>query len=126
MRRRAVAAAAVLATALFVASNSLLQAAPGPSPTRIQVVAREYSFVLSRLRVKAGPAILELVNDGQDAHDLRIQRQGARHIGGIGTVPSGSYRDLSLKLVPGRYSLWCSLANHRALGMTATLIVTAR
>jgi plastocyanin len=122
--KRAVAAAA-LAPALFLASNSLLQAA-SPAPARIQVVAREYSFVLSRLRVKAGPAVVELVNDGQDAHDLRLQRLGSRHIAGIGTVASGRYRDLSLELAPGRYSLWCSLANHRALGMSATLIVTPR
>ena len=122
--RRAVAAAAIV-PALFLARNGLLQAAT-PAPTRIQVVAREYSFVLSRLRVKAGPAIVELVNDGQDAHDLRLQRTGARHIAGIGTVASGRYADLSLKLLPGRYSLWCSLANHRALGMVATLIVTPR
>lgn len=118
-------AAAALVPALFLASSSLLRAAP-PAPSRIQVVAREYSFVLSRLRVKAGPAIVELVNDGQDAHDLRLQRDGSRHIAGIGTVPSGRYRDLSLKLAPGRYSIWCSLANHRALGMSATLVVTPR
>lgn len=118
-------AVAALVPALFLASNSLLHAA-SPPPSRIQVVAREYSFVLSRLRVKAGPAIVELVNDGQDAHDLRLQRQGSRHIAGIGTVASGRYRDVSLKLAPGRYSLWCSLADHRALGMSATLIVTPR
>jgi plastocyanin len=124
---RRAAAAAVLGTALFLASNSLLQAAPAaPAPTRIQVAAREYSFVLTRLRVKAGPAIVELVNYGQDAHDLRLQRTGSRHIAGIGTVQPGGFKDLSLKLVPGRYSLWCSLANHRALGMSATLIVTRR
>lgn len=122
---RLAVAAAALVPALFLASNSLLQAAP-PAPSRIQVVAREYSFVLSRLRVKAGPAIVELVNDGQDAHDLRLQRQGSRHIAGIGAVASGRYRDLSLRLAPGRYSLWCSLANHRALGMSATLVVTPR
>jgi plastocyanin len=123
---RRAAAAAALGTALFLASNSLLQAASAPAPTRVQVAAREYSFVLSRLRVKAGPAIVELVNYGQDAHDLRLQRKGARHIAGIGTVQPGGYADLSLKLQPGRYSLWCSLANHRALGMSATLIVTKR
>jgi plastocyanin len=76
--------------------------------------------------VKAGPAIVELVNYGQDAHDLRLQRRGSRHIAGIGTVAAGKYADLSLRLAPGRYSLWCSLANHRALGMSATLIVTPR
>jgi plastocyanin len=124
-RARAASAAAVGA-ALFLAGTSLLQAASTPAPVRIQVVAREYSFVLSRLRVKAGPAIVELVNDGQDAHDLRLQRHGALHIAGIGTVPAGGHADLSLRLLPGRYSLWCSLANHRALGMSATLVVTVR
>ena len=35
----------------------------------------------------------------------------------------GQYFDLALKLVPGRYQLWCSIANHRRLGMQAVLIV---
>jgi plastocyanin len=117
--------AATVAGALFLASNSLLQA-EGPAPVRLQVAAREYSLTLSALRVKSGPAVVELVNYGQDAHDLRLQRRGARHIAGIGTVGAGRYADVSLKLAPGRYSLWCSLGNHRALGMRATLIVTRR
>ena len=116
----------LLAGGLFLAGPGALRAASNPAPTRVQVVAREYSFVLSRLRVKAGPAVIELVNDGQDAHDLRLQRSGARHIAGLGTVPAGAHADLSVRLLPGRYSLWCSLANHRALGMSATLVVTAR
>ena len=85
----------------------------GAAPARVQIVAKEYSFTLSRLHVKAGSATLELANFGQDPHDLRLQRVGARHIA-----------DLTLKLFAGRYSLWCSIANHRALGMRATLIVT--
>jgi plastocyanin len=96
----------------------------GSSPARVQVVAKEYSLSLSRLHVKAGSATIELANFGQDVHDLRLQRVGARHIAGIGVVPAGGRRDLSLKLAPGRYSLWCSVANHRALGMHATLVVT--
>jgi plastocyanin len=120
-----VAVAATTAGALFLAGSSLLHAA-GPAPVRLQVAAREYSLTLSALRVKSGPAVVELVNYGQDAHDLRLQRVGARHIAGIGTVGAGRYADLSLRLAPGRYSLWCSLGNHRALGMRATLIVTRR
>ena len=116
---------AVAAAAFFLATNSLLLAA-GPAPVRLQVAAREYSLTLSALRVKAGPAVVELVNYGQDAHDLRLQRRGSRHIAGIAPVGAGKYADLSLRLAPGRYSLWCSLGNHAALGMRATLVVTAR
>jgi len=95
----------------------------GSAPTRLQVVAKEFSFGLSRTTVKAGPAVIELANFGQDPHDLRLQRVGARHIAGLGVVAPGERAQLSLKLAPGRYSLWCSVANHRRLGMRASLVV---
>jgi len=93
------------------------------APARVQVVAKEFSFGLSRVSVKSGPAVIELANFGQDPHDLRVQRAGARHIAGIGVVAPGKRRELSLKLPRGRYSLWCSVANHRQRGMRATLVV---
>ena len=96
----------------------------GVAPARVQVVAREYSFALSRTQVRAGRSVIELANFGQDPHDLRLQRVGARHIAGLGAVAPGIRADLSLKLAPGRYLLWCSVANHRALGMRAALVVT--
>jgi plastocyanin len=95
----------------------------GVAPARLQVVAKEFSFGLSRASLKAGPAVIELANFGQDPHDLRLQRVGSRHIAGIGEVAAGERGELTLKLVRGRYSLWCSVANHRKLGMRATLVV---
>ncbi len=92
-------------------------------PARAQVSAEEYSFGLSRTTLKAGPAIVELVNFGEDPHDLRLQRVGARHIAGTPVVQRGEHYDLKLKLAPGRYVLWCSVADHRARGMHATLVV---
>jgi plastocyanin len=104
---------------------SLFHAVPkAPAPSRVQVVAREYSFTLSRLRVHSGAAVIELANFGQDIHDLRIQRVGAKHIAGLGDVAAGARGDLTVKLAPGRYSFWCSVANHRKLGMRTTLVVT--
>ena len=100
-----------------------LLALHGTAPARVQVVAKEYSFGLSRLTVKPGPAVIELANFGQDPHDLRLQRAGSRHIAGIGVVAPGARGELSLQLARGRYSLWCSVANHRRLGMRATLVV---
>jgi plastocyanin len=112
---------ALLAGAVFFASNGLLQALPNPA--RVQVVAREFSFVLSRQHVKAGTTVVEVVNFGQDPHNLRLRRAGSRHVAGIGLVAPGAHADLTLKLPPGRYSLWCSVGDHRARGMRATLVV---
>jgi plastocyanin len=95
----------------------------GAAPARMQIAAREFSFSLSRTHLQAGSAVIELANFGQDPHDLRLQRTGARHIAGTPVVRPGARAELSVTLRPGRYSLWCSVADHRARGMRATLVV---
>lgn len=97
--------------------------AVAPPPARVQVVAREFSFVLSRQSVKAGWATIELRNAGEDAHDLRMQRVGGKRIYGWPVTQAGRVVDETYKFLPGRYVLYCSVANHRALGMQATLTV---
>jgi hypothetical protein len=101
----------------------VILALPPAAPARVQVVAREFSLVLSRPTIKAGTAIIELANFGEDAHDLRLQRVGGTKVYGWPVAQSGAVEDRTLKLVPGRYRLWCSIANHRARGMVATLLV---
>jgi len=113
---------ALLVAALFFASNTVLLAR-APAPSRMQVVAREFSYTLSRTRLKPGQAVIEIANFGQDAHDLRVQRVGARHIAGTPVVQPGSRAELTVSLAPGRYSFWCSVADHRMRGMRGTLIV---
>jgi plastocyanin len=116
-----------LAILTGLAGLSLLNATGKPAaPARVQVVAREYSFSLSRLQVRAGTALIELANFGQDPHDLRVQRVGAKHVAGLGVVAPGKRGELTVRLAPGRYSFWCSVANHRQLGMRTTLVVTRR
>ena len=113
---------ALLVAALFFASNTVLLAlAPAPV-ARAGRRARVLVFALAHA-AEAGPAVIELANFGQDAHDLRVQRIGARHIAGTPVVQPGRRAELTVKLAPGRYSFWCSVADHRARGMRGTLIV---
>lgn len=99
---------------------------PNPGPARVQVTAKEFFLALSRRSIASGPAIVELVNFGEDAHDLRLQRIGGRHVYRTPVVQSGDYFDLGVTLGPGRYRLWCGVANHRQLGMNAVLTVKGR
>jgi hypothetical protein len=92
-------------------------------PARVQVVAQEFSYSLSRTKVRAGRVIVELVNNGQDTHDLDMRRIGSTHIFRFPSVQPGQFVDRELKLVPGRYLLWCAIADHRELGMHAVLRV---
>jgi plastocyanin len=112
-----------------VGAAVVVLAAPAPAavaPARVQVSAKEFFFALSRHKVVAGPAIVELVNFGEDPHDLRLERLGGGRVWKTPLVYPGAYHDLDVKLVPGRYRLWCSVANHRKLGMTAVLTVVAK
>lgn len=98
-------------------------AAPVRPPARVQVVAREFSYGLSRGAVPAGPVIVELVNAGQDAHDLRLRRVGGTHVFAWPTAQPGTHVDREIRLAPGRYVLWCAIADHRERGMHAVLVV---
>ena len=101
------------------------QSAP-PPPARVQVVAQEFSYSLSRRKVKAGKVIIELVNRGQDTHDLDLERVGGTHVIRFPNVDPGHYVDKMLTLKPGTYHLWCAIADHSERGMQATLRVVAR
>jgi plastocyanin len=94
-----------------------------PPPARVQVVAQEFRYALSRTTIKAGPAIIELRNAGEDAHDLLLQRVGGRRVYVWPVTQAGDVSDKAVTLAPGVYRLWCGVANHRRLGMKATLIV---
>ena len=120
MRTLATVAAALAAAVVLVP----VQAGAKTFPNRIQVTAKEFWYVLAPGRtVKAGPAVIQFVNYGQDAHDMRLQRVGTSKVVSVPIVQPGDHYDLSVNLTPGRYLLWCSIANHRQLGMQATLIV---
>ncbi len=93
------------------------------APARVQVGADEFGYSLSRQTIKAGPAIVQLVNYGEDTHDLRLRRTGGTRTYRIGEVRPGALGELEARLLPGRFTLWCSLADHRKRGMSATLVV---
>jgi hypothetical protein len=96
---------------------------PPPPPARVQVVAQEFRFSLSRTVIKHGWAIVELRNIGEDAHDLRLRRVGGTRIWVWPVAQPGQTIDKELKLLPGTYRLSCGVANHAQLGMVATLHV---
>jgi hypothetical protein len=90
------------AAVCLVACSLVAPASAGLPPlTRVQVTAKEFYFALSRQTVAPGPAIIELVNFGEDPHDLRLQRVGGAHIAGTPQVQPGDYYDLKVTLRPG-------------------------
>jgi len=80
---------------------------------------------LSRAALPAGSAIVELVNRGQDGHDLHLRPAGGGDdaLAVVETAP-GAVTDASATLPAGSYVLYCSLPGHEAAGMHALLSVS--
>jgi len=101
----------------------MIFAPPASPPARVQVVAEEFRYGLSRRTIEAGWAIIELRNQGEDAHDLRMRRVGGKRVYVWPLAQPGETVDRKFKLLPGTYRLTCAVANHSELGMAATLRV---
>jgi len=125
MRLRLAIAAGLLAAA--AASPAFAAPAPEPVPSRLLVTGREYSLTLSRAKLRAGDAIVQLHNFGEDPHDLDLQRVGSDRVFEVGEVAPGETGTLELRLRRrSTYRLWCSIDPHAALGMEATLKTKAK
>jgi hypothetical protein len=97
---------------------------PEPEANRLSARASEYYWVLSRPKVKAGAVTIELNNQGEDPHNLNLQREGDEgeplQIPETDSLQRGV---ASFDLPAGKYRLWCSLPEHEEKGMGTTLRV---
>jgi uncharacterized cupredoxin-like copper-binding protein len=123
------AAAACLSVAGVGTSvtSAKLPPATGAAPARLLVYAQEWSLWPSRPSVRAGKIIVQLWNRGQDVHDLRVRRLS--HGAMVGrtqddaVTQSGKVSQVSWRLAPGTYELYCSMPNHFKRGMHTRITV---
>jgi plastocyanin len=92
-------------------------------PARVQAVADEFHYSLSRSQVPAGRVTIELANFGEDTHNLKLKRVGGTHVYTIGKTLPGARTTKTVRLRHGRFRYWCSVADHKARGMKGTLRV---
>jgi plastocyanin len=103
-------------------SSSGEEVAP-PSIPHVQVVAVEYHYTLSRTTVPAGKVALQFVNNGQDEHNLNVLSGEGELEAAFGKTVSHDVRETTVTLRKGSFTLFCSLPEHEAKGMHATLTV---
>jgi plastocyanin len=98
------------------------EAAP-PSIVHVQVVAVEYHYTLSRTTVPAGKVAIQFVDSGQDEHNLNVLSGEGEVQAAFPTTVSHGVREQTVNLRKGSFTLFCSLPEHEAKGMHATLTV---
>jgi plastocyanin len=104
---------------------------PGPGPPApplprfVGVTASDndgFRLALSRPAVAAGDVTIELRNTDSGPHDLVVEPDGGgAEVGRFDPADPGVVTRKVVTLAAGRWRLFCSLPNHAAAGMEATL-----
>jgi plastocyanin len=98
--------------------------AEAPAETQsITATEADFSISLDQDTLPAGTYDIEVVNDGKATHDLVVERDGA-DVASSDTIAPGQSTTVSVALEPGEYVFYCSIGNHRAMGMELTVTVT--
>jgi FtsP/CotA-like multicopper oxidase with cupredoxin domain len=98
-----------------------------PHPTAVGVGEREWRISLYRSHVPTGVVHLNARNFGEDGHDLAVRTRSGKVLRSVPEIEPGDTATLKVRLrEPGRYVVFCSLADHESRGMRAMLRVRAR
>lgn len=103
-------------------------AAPAPAaPAEARTVTAtegEMYIELSESSFTPGEYTIEVVNEGNATHDLVVERDGA-DVAASDTINPGESTTLTVTLEAGEYVFYCSVGNHRAMGMLTTVTVAS-
>ena len=108
-------------------SSSASSEAPAESPAEaggtLTVTGVDFDFELDSTELAAGEYEIEFVNDGGASHDVRVELDG-EDVAMSEVIPPGETSTFSVTLEPGEYVFYCSVGNHRGMGMEVPVTVT--
>lgn len=98
---------------------------PPASPQRYSrsgVDLREFTVRVTRNTLDAGAIELVATNFGEDDHDMALSQDGV-FIAKTPVIAPQTSATLNVELAAGTYKVYCSLLDHEAAGMRASLVV---
>jgi plastocyanin len=131
-RRLARGAAALAICAAFLtacggndSAGSQAAAKSGSSSGGQTITATEadFSITLDKDKLSAGTYDIDIVNKGHATHDLVVEKDG-KNVAKSDIVAPGKSTTLTVTLQSGDYVFYCSIGNHRAMGMETTVSVS--
>jgi plastocyanin len=87
----------------------------------VNVVARDFEFLLDTSSADAGPITFVVTNEGSMPHDFAITIDGERQKTSM--IQPGASASLTVDLQPGTYEYICTVPGHDILGMKGTFTV---
>ncbi|TQN42002.1 plastocyanin [Blastococcus colisei] len=120
----AATASASAATSVPASASTAAEPAPAESESEsVTVTAVDFELQVDEDSFSAGSYEVTLVNEGGSTHDLVIERDGEVVAAADGIDP-GQSTTVTVTLEPGEYVFYCSIADHRAMGMETEIGIT--
>jgi uncharacterized cupredoxin-like copper-binding protein len=89
----------------------------------ITATEKDFSISLDEDHLAAGTYDIEVVNDGHSTHDLVVEQNG-KDVAKSDTIAPGESATLTVTLGKGSYVFYCSIGNHRSMGMETDVSVS--
>jgi plastocyanin len=99
--------------------------AEGGSGATVEVEADpsgNLAFTSEKITAKAGKDTVNFTNSSPVPHDVVIEDENGKELGGTEVIQEGS-NSAEVELKPGTYTFFCSVPGHRQAGMEGTLTV---
>jgi uncharacterized cupredoxin-like copper-binding protein len=126
-----IAAAVILAGCSSGSNTPATTAVPSPSAataaaapgTAMTVTESEFTIALPSKTLPAGTYTFKVTNKGKFAHNVTVDGAGVQDKA-TPTLAPGSTGDVTVTLQKGSYDFYCSVDNHKEMGMDVTVQVT--
>jgi plastocyanin len=106
---------------------------PEPEANAVSVTANDhtdpYGYAPSRKTVKSGELTVQLINMGEDEHNMDMEKVGPGNapegpiVVAVSAASKGASTPTTVDVEPGTYRMWCTLPGHAAKGMETTITV---
>ncbi len=94
-----------------------------PSSSVLQATETDFAIQLSQRELTAGTYTIEVTNEGRATHDLVVEDAGGKDVAASEVIPPGASGTVDVDLQPGEYVVYCSIGNHRGMGMELAVTV---
>jgi plastocyanin len=104
-------------------SGSATESGSADQTQSITATEADFSISLDEGSLAAGTYEIEVVNQGDATHDLVVERDG-EDVEASDRIGPGESTTLTVTLESGEYVFYCSIGNHRSMGMETTVSVS--
>ena len=106
------------------AGTSASETPPAGETQTLAVDSIDFGYELPQDSLAPGTYEITLTNTGNATHDLVVERDGS-DVGASEQIGPGETSTFEVTLEEGEYVFYCSVGNHRQMGMEVPVTVTA-